>query len=609
MLEKLGPYILEKQIGRGGMGFVYAAHHEETKDRVAVKMLSAGFADDENFRNRFSLEIETLKQLHHDGIVQIYGFGEQDGTLFYSMELVDGKSLYETLKDDGPVAWRDAVQMTIEICHALKHAHDRGVIHRDLKPSNLILSAEGSVKLVDFGIARLFGTSQLTADHAVVGTADYMSPEQAEGQRPTVRSDLYSLGAVMYALLSGKPPFASPSVAQVILKLRNNPPPSLVDAKLDLPRELDQIIRQLLSKNPDERVPTPLAVIHRLQAMQHALESGSKELPPESRAPVGNSSAQETYSDDSPTGEFTKNRMDQDDSPTLLQPTVQGAYETGEDAEKDESSSTDPMPEEEQATTVEEGPRSHFTRVDPSHAEQANNKNGVVASVLIALGFLVTIGVIFGFTRWMNRPSTAEELLSHIQQARIEPGSDWIQANEEMKDFIQRFPDHDQYEYIKSLHDELAAERNLQKYIDQLSDKTDSLDVVELQLLDILTLAQQDPKQGVVLLEAFITAYESFTADTKSVRCVDYAKTQFPHFKLTATQAEQEQTRRRAKYLAEIDRLIANAATLAKTNRDQAIRMLQNAQILFQQQEFLEDVLPKLNRAIEEIQNPEITER
>ena len=216
MLEQLGPYIIDKQIGRGGMGFVYAAHHEDTADVVAVKMLSVGFEDDDNFRNRFSLEIETLKQLHHDGIVEIFGFGEQDGILFYSMELVDGPSLYETLKSEGPIAWRDVVRLTIEICHALKHAHDRGVIHRDLKPSNLIVSRSGSVKLVDFGIARLFGTAQLTADHAVVGTADYMSPEQAEGQRPTVRSDLYSLGAVMYALLSGKPPFSSPSIAQVI---------------------------------------------------------------------------------------------------------------------------------------------------------------------------------------------------------------------------------------------------------------------------------------------------------------------------------------------------------------------------------------------------------
>ena len=140
MLKQLGPYIIDKQIGRGGMGFVYAAHHEDTDEVVAIKMLSVGFADDENFRNRFSLEIETLKQLHHDGIVEIFGFGEQDGILFYSMELVDGPSLYETLKSEGPVAWRDVVRMTIEICHALKHAHDRGVIHRDLKPSNLIVS-------------------------------------------------------------------------------------------------------------------------------------------------------------------------------------------------------------------------------------------------------------------------------------------------------------------------------------------------------------------------------------------------------------------------------------------------------------------------------------
>ena len=598
MLKQLGPYIIDKQIGRGGMGFVYAAHHEDTDEVVAVKMLSIGFADDENFRNRFSLEIETLKQLHHDNIVEIFGFGEQDGTLFYSMELVDGPSLYETLKSEGPVAWRDVVRMTIEICHALKHAHDRGVIHRDLKPSNLIVSQSGSVKLVDFGIARLFGSTQLTADHAIVGTADYMSPEQAEGQRPTVRSDLYSLGAVMYALLSGNPPFSSPSIAQVIHRLRHDPPPSLIDAKLDVPPELNQIVGQLLSKSPDDRVPTPLAVIHRLQAMQHALHS---QQPPTTNNPVVDiTNAGATSSGDAPTGEFTRSEIDEDNSPTLLHPTMLEPHQTGELL--DELSPVDVDSKSAPVTTVGGGDHSHFTRVDPTHAqEQSSQKSGVIASILIAVGFLAVVGCIFAFTNYINRAATAEEVLEHIQRARIEPGSDWIQAHEEIEDFIARFPDHDQYEEIKQLYDELTADRNLQKYISKISKDTELLSVVELQLLSALNTATEDPQAGVVQLTSFIATYDTFISDKDAVRCIDFAQIQLKHFQSVAVQADQETTRLQANYSDEIKRIVAAAMELANSDHKRALNMLQNAKTLFSHHQFLHDQLHPIDIAIEKL--------
>lgn len=600
MIKQLGPYIIDKQIGRGGMGFVYAAHHEDTDDVVAVKMLSVGFADDENFRNRFSLEIETLKQLHHDGIVEIFGFGEQDGLLFYSMELVDGPSLYETLKSEGSVAWRDVVRLTIEICHALKHAHDRGVIHRDLKPSNLIVSKSGSVKLVDFGIAKLFGTAQLTADHAVVGTADYMSPEQAEGQRPTVRSDLYSLGAVMYALLSGKPPFSSPSIAQVIHRLRHDPPPSLLDTNFDVPRELNHIVGQLLSKNPDDRVPTPLAVIHRLQAMQHALDS---QLPSTVKNPVidiSDTNAGATHSDNAPTGEFTRGEVDEDNSPTLLHPTLQDSYQNG--ATPDDLSNADIKSDSAPATTVESHNQSHFTRVDPTRTEEQNNqKRGVTASIMIAVGFLAAIGGIFVFTNYMNRPATADELLKHIMQARINPGSDWAQAHVEMEEFIERFPNHKQHEQIKKQHDALASERALQKYIDTLSKDTQSLSVVELQLLAALKTATEAPQVGVKQLESFIATYATFANDKDAVRCVEFAKLQLQHFQLEATQVDQQTTLLRSMYRDEINRIVAAATQLAESDHPQALIMLQNAKALFSQREFLSDELQPLKDAIDKL--------
>ncbi|MBT6723604.1 MAG: serine/threonine protein kinase, partial [Planctomycetaceae bacterium] len=133
MLEQLGPYLIDEQIGRGGMGFVYSARHEETDEQVAVKTLLNAFADDDTFRDRFHQEIETLQQLQHVGIVRIIGYGQEDGVLFYAMELVKGRTLFQILKETGTISWREVIRITIDVCHALKHAHDRGVIHRDLK--------------------------------------------------------------------------------------------------------------------------------------------------------------------------------------------------------------------------------------------------------------------------------------------------------------------------------------------------------------------------------------------------------------------------------------------------------------------------------------------
>ncbi len=206
--EKLGPYHVDRIIGRGGMGTVFAATDERTSEWAAVKVLAPGLAGDETFREHFAAEIESLKKLHHPHIVQLYGFGEQDGHLFYAMELVNGSNLEQEIRAGRRFTWRDVTRLGIEICRALKHAHDHGVIHRDLKPANLLLDENEQIKLSDFGIAKLFGFTQMTVGGNVMGTADYMAPEQAEGKATTPRCDLYSLGCVMYALLAGRPPFS-----------------------------------------------------------------------------------------------------------------------------------------------------------------------------------------------------------------------------------------------------------------------------------------------------------------------------------------------------------------------------------------------------------------
>ena len=160
-IKKLGPYRINRTLGRGGMGTVYAGTDERTGEGAAIKVLAAALATDETFRERFESEIETLKTLKHPNIVQLYGYGEQDGHLFFAMELIEGTSLEEELQNGRRFDWRATTDLGISICRALKHAHDSGVIHRDLKPANLLIDGDEQIKLTDFGIAKLFGGSSV----------------------------------------------------------------------------------------------------------------------------------------------------------------------------------------------------------------------------------------------------------------------------------------------------------------------------------------------------------------------------------------------------------------------------------------------------------------
>lgn len=276
--EYLGPYKVERCLGRGGMGTVYKGVHARSGDVVAIKVIAGSIADEPRFRRRFTAEIETLKRLKHPHIVQLIGHGEERGLLFYAMEYVEGHSLHEHLRQHKKLPWNDVVQIGIETASALKHAHDIGIIHRDLKPANLMLNMKAQVKLTDFGIAKFFGAGDNTGA-AMIGTADYMPPEQAEGKAVTNRSDLYSLGGVMYALLAGKPPFAGRSIPEVLYALRFNPLPNLEDKAPDTPTELVQVINELLEKEPSKRPPTALVVGNRLKAIQQGLSRLQKDKP------------------------------------------------------------------------------------------------------------------------------------------------------------------------------------------------------------------------------------------------------------------------------------------------------------------------------------------
>lgn len=276
--SQIGPYKVLSRLGRGGMGAVYEATDSASGAVVAVKVLAAHLADDSGLRKRFNSEIETLKSLRHPGIVQLLAFGEEDGQPYFAMELVRGKSLEHVLRTGRRFTTQETIAVGLAICRALKAAHDRGVVHRDLKPANLLIAQAaldegdvgGGIKLADFGIAKLFGGSGHTAQGNIVGTAEYMAPEQAAGQAVDQRADLYALGLVMFAMLTGRPPFLGRQVTEVIEKQRREPAPRVASVARNVPPALDALIDRLLAKEPSARPANALAVGRMLSAIDAA---------------------------------------------------------------------------------------------------------------------------------------------------------------------------------------------------------------------------------------------------------------------------------------------------------------------------------------------------
>jgi serine/threonine-protein kinase len=276
---QLGPWLIDSEIGRGGMATVYLAHADPPpagQPRVAaVKVLAAELAAEAGFVLRFEREIDIVRRLEHPNIVRFFESGVSDGRPWFAMEYVDGPSLDAVLEESGRLPWREVLNLACQIAPALKHAHDRGVIHRDLKPSNLLRAPDptgpGVIKLTDFGVASLFASRHLTVTGGVVGTAEFLSPEQAAGKPVTRRSDLYSFGVVLYALLTGRPPFEG-EVLDLLHKHRFgqfDPPIRLVP---EMPHDLNDVICELMEKEPDKRPADGAVLARRLEGIKRKVE-------------------------------------------------------------------------------------------------------------------------------------------------------------------------------------------------------------------------------------------------------------------------------------------------------------------------------------------------
>src|SRR5271154_3247469 len=246
-------YRIEREIAHGGMAEVYLARDQSLDRLVALKALFPEFAREPSFVERFRREAQAAANLNHPNIVAIYDWGQEDGTYFIVMEYVEGRSLRDLIRSQGPLDAGQAADITAEIASALAFAHRSGVVHRDVKPGNVLLTQSGTVKVTDFGIARAGTSDGLTQTGSVMGTATYFSPEQAQGLAVDGRSDVYSVGIVLYELVCGVPPFAADSPVSVAYKhVREEPVPPSQRAP-GIPPALEQIIMSALAKDPEHR--------------------------------------------------------------------------------------------------------------------------------------------------------------------------------------------------------------------------------------------------------------------------------------------------------------------------------------------------------------------
>ncbi len=268
-----GRYRVISRLGAGGMADVFLAEDNQLGRKVALKLLHRRFAEDPGFVERFRREAQAAAGLQHPNVVSVYDRGAYDGTYYIAMEYLPGRTLKQLIRSEAPLDSIRAIDITLQILKAARFAHRRGVIHRDLKPHNVIIDEADHAKVTDFGIARA-GASDMTETGSIMGTAQYLSPEQAQGHAVSAGSDLYSIGVILYELVTGRVPFDAEAAVTIAIKHVSEAPPAPSQFNPNIPAELEQIILWALNKNPSDRPTGADQLIDALEQVKAMIESG-----------------------------------------------------------------------------------------------------------------------------------------------------------------------------------------------------------------------------------------------------------------------------------------------------------------------------------------------
>jgi eukaryotic-like serine/threonine-protein kinase len=266
--KQIGGYKLVRRIGEGGMGEVYLAEQLTMHRTVALKILHNKWADDEEFRKRFLLEARAAGKLNHQNLIQVYDVNKYQGKYYFSMEFIDGVTVEDLIRHEGALPLEKVIDICMQVCQALKYLANHNIVHRDIKPANIMVTKDGIVKLGDFGFIQSVWDAELMQEGTTIGTPDYISPEQARGERNLdVRSDMYSLGASLFHMLTGKTLFQG-SCSKVMRDHIETTPPKLETLRKDLPKDLKRMLEKMTAKQPIDRYQTPDEIIKDLELLR-----------------------------------------------------------------------------------------------------------------------------------------------------------------------------------------------------------------------------------------------------------------------------------------------------------------------------------------------------
>ncbi|MGB7570003.1 MAG: serine/threonine-protein kinase [Chitinivibrionales bacterium] len=265
--EFIGPYKVLQIIGMGGMGVIYKALQQPLNRVVALKVLPPQFCNNEEVARRFEIEAKAISLLQHQNIVNIYEYGNEDGFRYFAMQFVDGNNLSAVIHHKKIMPIHDVIDFSKQICRALRYAHAQNVIHRDIKPHNILIDKENVVRLTDFGIAKIFSMDNITMTGVTVGTPEYMSPEQAEGNQVDAQTDIYSLGVVMYEMLAKKPPFTANNPIAIAYKHVHEMPVPPSVRRRDTPKRLELIVLKALKKKKADRYESVAEMLEHLDSV------------------------------------------------------------------------------------------------------------------------------------------------------------------------------------------------------------------------------------------------------------------------------------------------------------------------------------------------------